>query len=75
MLFSLHLTNKGVTMKKHYPKLESVSKTIEVILHPQCKSIAKAIQVCNDKNTDQPTKLSTIAAVPIRMRKSIIILQ
>jgi len=57
------LTNKGVTMKKHYPKLESVSKVIETLLHPQCKSIAKAIWVRNDKKTDLSTKLCAVALV------------
>ena len=48
-------------MKKYYPKLESVSKVIEVIPHPQCKSIARAIRVCNDKKTDLSTKLCAVA--------------
>jgi len=63
ILFSWSLTTKGVTMKKHYPKLESVSKVIETLPHPQCKSIAKAIRVCNDKKTDLPTKLCAVAFV------------
>ena len=50
-------------MKKHYPKLESVSKVIETFPHPQCKSIAKAIRVCNDKKTDLTTKLCAVALV------------
>ncbi|ENV34285.1 hypothetical protein [Acinetobacter gerneri] len=50
-------------MKKYYPELESVSKVIEILPHPQCKSIAKAIRVCNDKKTDLTTKLCTVALV------------
>ena len=50
-------------MKIHYPELDAVSKVIEVIPHPQCKSIAKAIRVCNDKKTDLPTKLCAVAFV------------
>lgn len=63
ILFSWSLTTKGVTMRKHYPKLESVSKVIETLPHPQSKSIAKAIRVCNDKKTDLPTKLCAVAFV------------
>ncbi|WP_019384267.1 hypothetical protein [Acinetobacter venetianus] len=50
-------------MKKHYPQLEAISKAIEVIPHPQCKSVAKAIRVCNDKKSDVTTKLCAIALV------------
>ena len=50
-------------MKKYYPELDTVSQVIEVIPHPQCKSIAKAIRVCNDKKTDLPTKLCAVALV------------
>ena len=50
-------------MKKHYPQLDAVSKVIDVIPHHQCKSLAKAIRVCNDKKTDIPTKLCAVARV------------
>jgi len=50
-------------MKKHYPELDTLSQVIEVLQHPQCKSIAKAIRVCNDKKTDLPTKLCAVAIV------------
>jgi len=50
-------------MKKHYPELDTLSQVIEVLPHPQCKSIAKAIRVCNDKKTDLPTKLCAVAFV------------
>ncbi|MDS7945057.1 hypothetical protein IC800_10050 [Acinetobacter seifertii] len=47
-------------MKKYSPKLDILSQVIEVLPYPQCKSIAKAIRVCND---DLPTKLCTVALV------------
>ncbi len=50
-------------MKKHYPELDTLSQVIEVLPHPQCKSIAKAIRVCNDKKTDLSTKLCAVALV------------
>lgn len=50
-------------MKKHYPELDTLSQVIEVLPHPQCKSIAKAIRVCNDQKTDLPTKLCAVAFV------------
>ena len=60
ILFSWSLTNKGVTMKKYYPELDTVSNFLDVIPHPQCKSIANAIRVCNDKDTHVGAKLHAV---------------
>lgn len=48
-------------MKKYYPELDTVSDVIEVLPHPQCKSIAHAIRVCNDQEQHIVTKLHAVA--------------
>ena len=47
-------------MKKYYPELDAVSDFVEVIPYPQCKSIANAIRICNDQDTDIVEKLRAV---------------
>jgi len=54
---------KGVTMKKYYPELESVSDVLECIPHHQTQSIANAIRVCNDMDSDNVTKVCAVLKV------------
>ena len=54
---------KGVTMKKYYPELESVSDVLECIPHHQTQSIANAIRVCNDMDSDNGTKVCAVLKV------------
>ncbi|WP_171530110.1 hypothetical protein [Acinetobacter defluvii] len=60
ILFSWSLTNKGVTMNKYYPELDTVSDIIEQLPHPQCKPIAHAIRICNDQDQHLVAKLHAI---------------
>lgn len=50
-------------MKKYYPELDTVPDVLEVIPHPQCKSIAHAIRVCNDQDQHIVAKLHAVASV------------
>ncbi|SSP01763.1 Uncharacterised protein [Acinetobacter baumannii] len=50
-------------MKKHYPELEKVSDVLECIPHRQSQSVAKAIRVCNDVETDTVSKVCAVLKV------------
>lgn len=50
-------------MNKYYPELDTVSDVLEVIPHPQCKSIAHAIRVCNDQDQHIVAKVHAVALV------------
>ncbi|HCA5366769.1 hypothetical protein QDT71_11640 [Acinetobacter baumannii] len=52
-----------MTMKKYYPELESVSDVLECIPHHQTQSIANAIRVCNDMDSDNVTKVCAVLKV------------
>jgi hypothetical protein len=48
-------------MNKYYPELDTVSDVLEIIPHPQCRSIAHAIRVCNDQDQHIVVKLHAVA--------------
>jgi len=50
-------------MNKYYPELDTISDVLEIIPHPQCRSIAHAIRVCNDQDQHIVVKLHAVAAV------------
>ena len=49
--------------QKYYPELEAVSDVLECIPHHQTQSIANAIRVCNDMDSDNVTKVCEVLKV------------